>query len=98
MAKAPKDKPPKPPKPDKPGKPEEPPIAPPEEGPRIVSASVQWTGHGGIATEPLSVALETAMSEAVTDALKAGVSINDSETILQYKQDARRRVLGSVEV
>lgn len=63
--------------------------------PRIVAAAAQFTGHGGIATDPLSDAIEKAMSEAVLQALADGISINDSPAILIRKQAARRAVLES---
>lgn len=63
--------------------------------PRIVAASAQFTGHGGITRDSLSAAIEQAMSEAVLKALADGVSIHDSPTILKYKQAARQAVLES---
>lgn len=60
--------------------------------PRVVAAAAQFSGHGGIATDPLSAEIEAAMSAAVLQALADGVSINDSAAILERKQAARRAV------
>lgn len=41
----------------------------------------------------LGAALEEAMSDAVTQALEAGVSIHDTPTILEWKQQAYDAVM-----
>ena len=65
--------------------------------PRIVAAAMTATVSGELARQTgLGLALERAMSDAVTQALAEGVSIDDTETLLARKLAAKDAVMARV--
>lgn len=64
--------------------------------PRIVAAALTATVSGDIGRQSgLAEAIGQAMSQAVTDALAAGVSIEDTRTLLARKLAAKDGVIAS---
>lgn len=67
-----------------------------EEEPTVVKAAMVSVNAGLTQGKGLAQVIEAAMSQAVTDALADGVSINDSDEIRSRMLAARQAVLDEV--
>jgi hypothetical protein len=65
--------------------------------PRIAAAVGTAVGHSSLGGKELTKRLESAMQQAVAEALAEGVSIEDSDTLRERQLAARAAVLRSLQ-
>lgn len=65
--------------------------------PKEVLAVATMTAANASGNWALAQALEDAMVAAIHQAIEDGVSLNDTETLLKYKADARERTIEEFE-